>query len=211
MKFLYLLFISTLILFSCSEIPTENIGEIEKIEVLDYTTYSINAPNLEFGVISDDTLIEVRVIRDSINKSPKRNIFNGIIKRLSLDSSKSVIADSLIYNHQYCVASCLESMKIEERKLIDSSKMVIDSIKKEVSNGNMTRVQSRRHINQINTNLKKNISILNEKFKVRECMESCDRQFIVEFSKILDPIQLKKFNDWLFMNKLPKEKKRERK
>lgn len=211
MKFLYLLFISTLVLFSCSENPTENIGTTLDIEVLDYTTYSINSYNLEFGVISEDSLIEVKVIRDTTNKSPKRNIFNGIIKRLSLDSSKSIIADSLIYNHQYCVASCLASMKIEERKLIDSSKMVIDSIKKEVSNGNMTREQSRIHINQINTNLKKNLSILNEKFKVKECMESCDREFILEFSKILDPIQLKKFNDWLFINKLPKEKKRERK
>lgn len=205
MKFLYLL-ISSILLFSCQELPTRNQDVIEEIEKLDYTTFSINSYNPEFLQESEDSLL--KVVRDSSKNTPKRNIFNGIVKRLGLDSTQNMVADSLLTNHRKCVESCISFIKIEEKNLIDSARIQIDLVRKDLDSGVITRQSARRLIQEINTTLKRKLLQLNDKFKVKNCMESCDREFIVEFSKILNPIQMKRFNDWLFMNKLPKRKMR---
>jgi hypothetical protein len=39
-------------------------------------------------------------------------------------------------------------------------------------------------------------------------MESCDKEFISSFSTLLTPEQLKTFNEWLFLNRVGKDKKK---
>lgn len=207
-NFLAVLFL----LVSCQEQLNNIPSEIDGVERLDFTTYSENVYAPEFAGNPTSDLIQVKVIKDSIRPTPKRNIFHGIIKRLDLDSSQKIIADSLIFEHQNCIRGCITLVKLEEKKILDSSKKSIDAIKIQLDSGLISKLEARKKIADINQSVKTSILALNEKFKVKECMENCDREFISEFSKILNPIQLKKFSDWLFINsnKLPKDKKKGR-
>jgi hypothetical protein len=206
LKFLVLL----VLLVSCQEQLNTPVTIQDDVEKLDFTTYSENVYRPEFTQEFADSLIQIKVIKDSTRPSTKRNIFHGITKRLGLDSTQQVITDSLIFNHQNCVQDCISLVKVEERKIIDSSKIAIELVNSELKLGLITRFEARKKISEINNFTKASILNLNVRFKVRECMENCDTQFISEFSKVLNPTQLKKFNDWLFNNKLPKDKKKDR-
>lgn len=207
MKLLKYLIIG-LFLISCREGLNQSPIGIDTIEKLNYTTYSLNAYSPEFVSGSDDKVIEVKVIKDSTKASPKRNIFHGIIKRLALDSSQSVAANAILIKHEECVKSCLSSVKLEEKKIIDYSRIVRDSILKSLDSGVISRLEARKQIAELNNSIKVKLKSLNETFKVKDCMESCDREFIVSFSTLLTPEQLKTFNDWLLVNKVGKGKKR---
>jgi len=202
--------IMLVLLVSCQE-QLNNLPDVENgVEKLDFTTYSENTYIPEFEKEYSDSLVQVKVKKDSTRSNAKRNIFQGIIKRLDLDSSQKMIVDSLIFEHQNCIQSCISSVKLEERRILDSSKKVIDSIKIQLDSGLIRRLDARIKISEINKSTKASIAALNERLKVKECVENCDAKFISEFSKVLNPIQLKKFNDWLFVNKLPKDKKKGR-
>ena len=193
MKLLKYLIIG-LLFISCNEGLVQTPVGIESIEKLNYSTFSVNAYSPEFINDSDNNIVDVKVIKDSLRPSPKRNIFQGIIKRLDLDSMQRTLASIYLKKHEDCIKSCLSSIKLEERKILDSAKVV--------------RLEARTKMTELNRTIKINIVALNDKFKVKDCMESCDKEFISSFSEILNPEQLKRFNDWLFHNKLSKEKKR---
>lgn len=197
-----------LFLVSCGESLNQSPISIDTIEKLNFSTYSVNAYSPEFVSKSDDNVIEVKVIKDSSKASPKRNIFQGIIKKLSLDSTQSVAANSLLIKHEQCVKSCLATLKLEEKNIIDSSKAIRDSILKSLDSGKISRFEVRKKMAELNKSTKEKLMSLNERFKVKDCMESCDKEFIASFSILLTPEQLKTFNEWLFLNRLGKDKKR---
>ena len=201
-------FIVGLFLISCGEGLNQSPVAIDTIEKLNYTTYSLNAYSPEFVSESDDKVIEVKVIKDSTKASPKRNIFQGILKRLSLDSAQSGAAKELLMKHEECVKSCLTSVKLEEKNIISSSRIVRDSIMKNLDSGVISRFEARKQMAELNKSTKEKLKSLNETFKVKDCMESCDKEFITAFSSLLTPEQLKTFNEWLFLNKFGKDKKR---
>lgn len=207
MKLLKYLIIG-LLFISCNEGLVQTPVGIESIEKLNYSTFSVNAYSSEFINDSDNNIVDVKVIKDSLRPSPKRNIFQGIIKRLDLDSMQRTLASIYLKKHEDCIKSCLSSIKLEERKILDSAKVVRESIKTQLDSGLISRLEARTKMTELNRTIKINIVALNDKFKVKDCMESCDKEFISSFSEILNPEQLKRFNDWLFHNKLSKEKKR---
>jgi hypothetical protein len=197
-----------LLFISCNEGLVQTPVDIESIEKLNYSTFSVNAYSPEFINDSYDNIVDVKIIKDSLRSSPKRNIFHGIIKRLDLDSMQRTLASIYLKKHEDCIKSCLSSIKLEERKILDSAKVVRESIKTQLDSGLISRLEARTKMTELNRTIKMNIVALNDKFKVKDCMESCDKEFISSFSEILNPEQLKRFNDWLFHNKLSKEKKR---
>lgn len=197
-----------LFLLSCGEGLNQSPIAIDTIERLNFSTYSVNAYSPEFVNESNDNVIEVKVIKDSTKASPKRNIFQGIIKKLNLDSTQRVAANILLIKHEECVKSCLTSVKLEEKKIIDSSKAIRDSILKSLDLGLISRLEVRKKMAELNKSTKEKLMSLNERFKVKDCMESCDKEFIASFSTLLTPEQLKTFNEWLFLNRLGKDKKK---
>ena len=62
----------------------------------------------------------------------------------------------------------------------------------------------------LNERVKSTIKSLSEKYKVKDCIENCDREFIRSLSSILNPEQLQKFNSWVHFNGILKEKKEKR-
>lgn len=208
MKYLSML-IASLLIISCGEKIVQSPINLEPIEKIDFTTYSVNGYFPEFTDVSSDNLIEVRVKKDStrVKNGPKRNIFLGIIKKLALDSSQTIKATELLIMHEECIKSCLTSLKLEEKKIMDSSKSVRDSIKKSLDSGLISRLDARNKMAQLNKTVKEKLMALNASFKVKNCMESCDHEFIRSFSLMLDPEQLKKFNEWLFHNNIKKDKR----
>lgn len=201
-------FIVGLFLLSCGEGLNQSPIAIDTIERLNFSTYSVNAYSPEFVNESNDNVIEVKVIKDSTKVSPKRNIFQGIIKKLNLDSTQRVAANILLIKHEECIKSCLTSVKLEEKKIIDSSKAIRDSILKSLDLGLISRLEVRKKMAELNKSTKEKLMSLNERFKVKDCMESCDKEFIASFSTLLTPEQLKTFNEWLFLNRLGKDKKK---
>jgi len=197
-----------LFLISCGEGLNQSPIAIDTIEKLNYTTYLLNAYSPEFVSESDDRVVEVKVIKDSTKASPKRNIFHGIIKRLALDSAQSVAVNSLLIKHEECVKSCLISVKLEEKNILNSSRTLRDSILKNLDSGVISRLEARKQMAELNKSTKEKLKSLNDIFKVKDCMESCDKEFIASFSTLLTPEQLKTFNEWLFFNRLGKDKKR---
>jgi hypothetical protein len=207
MKYLSVLIVSIL-LISCGEKIVQSPVDFEQIEKVEFTTYSVNGYFPEFTDVSSDSLIEVKVNKDSTkaNNRPKRNIFLGIIKKLALDSSQTIKANELLIKHEECIKSCLTSLKLEEKKIMDSSKSVRDSIKKSLDSGLISRLDARNKMTELNKSVKEKLMALNAAFKVKNCMESCDQEFIKSFSLLLDPEQLKKFNNWIFHNNPKKDK-----
>lgn len=197
-----------LFLLSCGEGLNQSPISIDTIERLNFSTYSVNAYSPEFVNESNDSVIEVKVIKDSTKASPKRNIFQGIIKKLNLDSTQRVAANILLVKHEECIKSCLVSVKLEEKKIIDSSRVIRDSILKSLDSGLISRLEVKKRLAELNKSTKEKLMSLNERFKVKNCMESCDKEFITSFSILLTPEQLKTFNEWLFLNRLGKDKKR---
>ncbi len=192
---------------SCENSNVINTNENE-IEILKESTYSINAYNPDYIEIGDYSDIYVKVTRDSAKSQSNRNIFNGIIKRMNLDSNQTIFTNRLLEKHRSCIQSCLHTIKVREKEIIDSAKVLREEIKTKLDSNLISKVEARTQIRLHNASIIKQLKSLNESFKVRECMEMCDREFIQALLPILNPIQLEQFNKWIHHNRIGYERKR---
>lgn len=210
MKSLLLLsFIGIFIVFSSCENPNSVVEE-QSIEILKESTYSINTNNTEYVEIVENNESVVKVVRDSTKSNPQRNIFNGILKRMNLDSNQMRVANELLIKHHICVQSCLTIVKLEEKRILDSAKTIREEIKIQVDSNQISKLEARIKIRELNESIKRQLKTLNEKYKVKECMDNCDREFIRSLFPILNPTQLEMFNKWIHQNRIGYEKRKEK-
>lgn len=211
MKSLVLLsLIGIFAVFSSCELPN-SVFEESSVETLKESTYSINSYDPIYVEIGTNDDLSAKVRKDTTNSSAQRNIFNGILKRMNLDSTQTSIANELLLKHHNCVQSCLNVVKREENRILDSAKILRDSIKMLVDSSKISRVEASQKIKQLNSSVVRQLKTLNEKFKVKECMDICDREFIQSLLPILNPIQLDQFNKWIHHNRIgyPKKSKKD--
>jgi len=194
------------IISSCEENSVVSYQDENSFEILKESTYSINEYAPEYIETGNNSDLFAKVRKDSTT-SAKRNIFNGILKRMNLDSTQKEKAQELLKKHGDCVQSCVKIVKLEEKRILDSAKLVRDSIKSEVDSNNISKVEGRMKIKELNMSITKLLKTLNEKYKVRECMKICDDEFIQALLPILNPMQLEQFNKWIRINKSKFERK----
>lgn len=210
MKSLLLLsLVGIFIVFSSCENPNSVVEE-QSIEILKESTYSINTNNTEYVEIVENNESVVKVVRDSTKSNPQRNIFNGILKRMNLDSNQMRVANELLIKHHICVKSCLTIVKSEEKRILDSAKTIREEIRIQVDSSQISKLEARIKIRELNESIKRQLKNLNEKYKVKECMDNCDREFIRPLFPILNPTQLEMFNKWIHQNRIGYEKRKEK-
>lgn len=210
MKSLLLLsLVGIFIVFSSCENPNSVVEE-QSIEILKESTYSININNTEYVEIVENNESVVKVVRDSTKSNPQRNIFNGILKRMNLDSNQMRVANELLIKHHICVKSCLTIVKSEEKRILDSAKTIREEIRIQVDSSQISKLEARIKIRELNESIKRQLKNLNEKYKVKECMDNCDREFIRPLFPILNPTQLEMFNKWIHQNRIGYEKRKEK-
>lgn len=210
MKSLLLLsLVGIFIVFSSCENPNSVVEE-QSIEILKESTYSININNTEYVEIVENNESVVKVVRDSTKSNPQRNIFNGILKRMNLDSNQMRVANELLIKHHICVKSCLTIVKSEEKRILDSAKTIREEIRIQVDSSQISKLEARIKIRELNESIKRQLKTLNEKYKVKECMDNCDREFIRSLFPILNSTQLELFNKWIHQNRIGYEKRKEK-
>lgn len=197
--------------FSCSDGVLDTSSNLPIIEKEYSSSYSIYSYNPEFIQVDQDSLVEISFKRDSIAKrNVPTSIFTRILSQLNLDSTQRSQTALFLAKHHECIKECSAEIKQQERRIIDSAKVIRISILEDVKAGVITKLEGREKMRVLNERVKSAIKSLSEKYKVKDCIENCDREFIISLSSILNPEQLQKFNSWVHFNGVLKEKKEKR-
>ena len=189
MKTLLLIYFTILSfgLIGCSEMSTEPVQE--------EFDYSIVTPY--DGTTNGGEVREKRdsVRKDTVNK-PRPTIFGDLLVRLNLTSEQKPIVERLLAQHKTCVESCIKGLKDAEREILMNARVQEESIKTKVKNGELTKEQGRLQLRQLREETKLKLKSL-PKEKVRECVKSCDDQFIAKLKEMLTPEQKITLEKWI--------------
>ena len=174
-------------LIGCSDMSTEPVqGELD---------YSIVTP---YDGITNDG--EVREKRDSVRKDTENKsrptIFGDLLVKLKLTPEQKPVVERLLAQHKSCVEACAQGLKDAEREILMNARVQEESIKTKVKSGELTKEQGRLQLRQLREEIKLKLKSL-PKEKVRECVKSCDDQFIAKLKEILTPEQKITLERWI--------------
>lgn len=166
-------------LIGCSDMSTEPIQEESNYSIV--TPYDNASQVGEIGEKRDS------VRKDTVNK-PRPTIFGDLLSKLNLTPEQKPMVERLLIQHKACVESCVKGLKDAEREIMMNARLQEQSIKTKVKSGEITREQAQRELRQLREETKTKLKSL-PKDKVRECVKSCDDQFIAKLKEILTPEQ----------------------
>lgn len=186
---LSIIVILSLGLVGCSNMstePTENI-----------TLYSTHNP---YDETSNGGEVGDRGKKDSVRKDttnkPRPTIFGDLLVKLNLTPEQKPVVERLLVEHRTCVEACVQGLKNAEREILMNARLQEESIKTKVKNGELTKEQGRLQLRQLREKTQNELKSL-PKEKVRECVKSCDDQFIAKLKEILTSEQKIILEKWI--------------
>ena len=184
---LSLLAIVSIGLIGCSDIQT-NPADPTPLYVVSNSDGTIET--------DDNTPQGVETPRKPDTKKPSPTIFGDLIVKLNLTPEQKPVVERLLAQHRACVEACVQGLKNAEREILMNARLQEESIKTKVKNGELTKEQGRQQLRQLREETQKNLKSL-PKEKVRECVKSCDEQFIAKLKEILTPEQKVILERWV--------------
>ena len=176
-------------LVGCSDIGTEPTDSAPL-----YATYNPNEESTQGGKV------EERGKKDSVRKDTTKKsrptIFGDLLVKLKLTPEQKPVVERLLAQHKSCVEACAQGLKNAEREILMNARVQEESIKTKMKNGELTREQGRLQLRQLREEIKLKLKSL-PKEKVRECVKSCDDQFIAKLKEILTPEQKITLERWI--------------
>lgn len=176
-------------LIGCSDISTEPIQENSS-----YSMVNSNDESTQGGEVGERGKKD-SVRKDTTNK-PRPTIFGDLLQKLNLTSEQKPVVERLLSEHKACVDACVKGLKDAERQIIMNARLEEAKIKELLKKGEITGDQARRELRQLREKTNAQLKEL-PKGKVRECVKSCDDQFIVKIKEILTPEQKTILEKWL--------------
>lgn len=173
-------------LVGCSNMGTEPTETAPLYAV--YNPYNGETQSEEVGDRKPDT-------RDTVKK-PSPSIFGDLIQKLNLTPEQKPIVESLLKEHRVCVESCVKGLKDAERQILMNARTEEAKIKELLKKGEITGEQARRELRQLRERTNAQLKEL-PKDKVRECIKSCDHQFIAKLKEILTTEQKIILEKWV--------------
>ena len=134
--------------------------------------------------------------RDTVRKQPQETIFSDLLQRLNLTPEQKPIVERFVSEYRSCVESCVQGLKVAERQILMNSRIQQDAIIAKVKSGELTKEQGRLQLRQLREETQTKLKAL-PKDKVRECVKSCEEQFIAKLKEILTPEQKITLERWV--------------
>lgn len=176
-------------LVGCSDIGTEPTDQSSL-----YATYTPQEESTQGGEVGERGKKD-SVRKDTTNK-PRPSIFGDLLQKLNLTPEQKPVAEKLLTEHKTCIESCVKGLKDAERQIIMNARIQENTIKEKVKNGEITREQARKELRQLRESVNAQLKAL-PKERVRECVKSCDEQFIAKLKEILTPEQKITLERWI--------------
>ena len=181
---LSLILVFSLAIVGCSNTET---GPIEPEAI--YTTMVANP---------DGTVSEQVVERPNPDNGKKvaPSPFVDLLRLLNLTPEQRPIVERLLIQHKECTQSCIQTLKTAEREILMNARLEEQKIKDAVKAGTITKEVARRELAQLKKSTQEKLKAL-PKDKVRECLQSCDTQFLNSLKEILTPEQKIILEKWI--------------
>lgn len=145
---------------------------------------------------SDNTPQSVETPRKPDTKKPEPTIFGDLLVKLNLTVEQKSVAEKLLSEHRACVEACVKGLKDAEREILMNARIEENKIKELLKKGEITGEQARRELRQLREKTNTQLKEL-PKGKVRECVKSCDEQFIAKLKEILTSEQKITLEKWI--------------
>lgn len=184
--------LSIITVFSLGLVGCSNMGT-EPTETA--PLYAISNPN-EIVETNQENPQSVETPRKPDVKKPAPSIFGDLIQKLNLTPEQKPIVESLLKEHRVCVESCVKGLKDAERQILMNARTEEAKIKELLKKGEITGEQARRELRQLRERTNAQLKEL-PKGKVRECIKSCDDQFIAKLKEILTTEQKIILEKWV--------------
>ena len=183
---LSLIAVLSLGLVGCSNMGTEPTEETPLYSV--YNPYGESTQGGEVGERKPDR-------KDTVNK-PRPTIFGDLLAKLNLTPEQKPVVEKLFSEYKSCVESCVQGLKAAEREIMMGARLQENEIKEKVKKGELTKEQGRLQLRQLREQTQIKLKSL-PKDKVRECVKSCEEQFIARLKEILTPEQKITLERWI--------------
>ena len=122
--------------------------------------------------------------------------FVDLLRLLNLTPEQRPIVERLLIQHKECTQSCIQTLKTAEREILMNARLEEQKIKDAVKAGTITKEVARRELAQLKKSTQEKLKAL-PKDKVRECLQSCDTQFLNSLKEILTPEQKIILEKWI--------------
>jgi len=186
---LSLIAVLSLGLVGCSNIGTEPVEETASF--VTYNPYSESTQSDEVGERGKKDSVR----KNTVNK-PRPTIFGDLLAKLNLTERQKPIVEKLLSEHKACVESCVRGLKDAEREIMMGARLQENEIKEKVKKGELTKEQGRLQLRQLREQTQIKLKSLPTE-KVRECVKSCEEQFIARLKEILTPEQKIILEKWI--------------
>ena len=147
---------------------------------------------------SDGSISEQPIERPKPDTSKKvtPSPFVDLLRLLNLTPEQRPLVERLLIQHKECTQSCIETLRAAEREILMNAKIEENKIKDALKGGTITREVARRELAQLKKSTQEKLKAL-PKDKVRECLQSCDTQFLNSLKEILTPEQKIILEKWI--------------
>jgi len=153
--------------------------------------------NSDGTVTTNDNIPQgVETPRKPDAKKPVPSIFGDLLAKLNLTPKQKPVVERLLAQHRACVEACVQGLKDAERQILMNARQQEETIKKKIKSGEITGEQGRRELRQLRETTNAQLKEL-PKGKVRECVKSCDDQFIAKLKELLTPEQKIILERWI--------------
>jgi len=176
-------------LVGCSNMATEPTEDTPL-----YSTYNPYNETTQGGEVGEREKKD-SVRKDTTNK-PRPSIFGDLLVKLNLTPEQKPVVERLLAQHRACVEACVQGLKDAERQILMNARQQEETIKKKIKSGEITGEQGRRELRQLRETTNAQLKEL-PKGKVRECVKSCDDQFIAKLKELLTPEQKIILERWI--------------
>ena len=176
-------------LIGCSNMGTEPTDQTQP-----YSTYNPYDGTTQGGEVGERGKKD-SVRKDTTNK-PRPTIFGDLLQKLNLTAEQKPVVERLLSEHKACVDACVKGLKDAEREIIMNARLEEAKIKELLKKGEITGEQARRELRQLRERTNAELKEL-PKGKVRECVKSCDNEFIAKLKQILTTEQKIILEKWI--------------
>jgi len=170
--------IFSLTIIGCSNIPTDP-AESETSYLI-YNPYVEQTQGEEVGDRKPGT-------KDT-TKRPQQTIFGDLLISLNLNPEQKPIVEKLLTEYKKCVETCAQALKAAEREILMNARINQEAIVTKMKSGELTKEQGRQQLRQLREETQIKLKTL-PKDKVRDCIKTCENEFIAKLKTILTPDQ----------------------
>lgn len=148
------------------------------------------APHESTHAITTDTN------RKEVPKNTRPSIFGDLLVKLNLSREQTKIINVLLTKHKLCIENCISILKRAEREILIDAKVKENDIKSKLKAGEITQSEAREQLKDLKEKVNQALKLTIVKTNVKQCIISCDKEFLNELQRVLNSEQLIILEKW---------------